>query len=87
MQKIDTGIPIGVTADIEGLDPADTILAGAKDGVTKFHLRTREHEYIAKYWQGPDAQEKSRRFVEYTSGLTSATGLIVGIVCDPTMAL
>lgn len=36
-------------------------MAGAKDGVTKFNLKTGEHEYIAKYWKGPDAEEKAER--------------------------
>lgn len=56
-------MPVGVTADIEGIDPAEVILTGAKDGVTKFNLKTGQHEYVAKYWSGPDAQEKTRRFV------------------------
>lgn len=57
-------MPVGVTADIEGVDPAEVILTGAKDGVTKFNLKTGQHEYIAKYWSGSDAQEKTRRFVQ-----------------------
>lgn len=59
---IATGTPIGVTADIEGIDSSDTILAGVKDGVTKFNLRSGRHEYVAKYWDsGVDAQDKTRR--------------------------
>ena len=58
---IETGMPIGVTADIEGTDSSEVILTGAKDGVTKFNLKTGAHEYIAKYWNGIDAQEKTRR--------------------------
>lgn len=54
-------MPVGVTADIDGVDSSKEILCGAKDGVTKFNLETGEHEYIAKYWQGSDAEEKSKR--------------------------
>ncbi len=58
---IDTKQPIGVTANIEGVDSSEVILAGAKDGVTKFNLKTGEHEYVARYWKGPDAEEKAKR--------------------------
>ena len=61
LQEIDTKMPIGVTADIQGIDSSQIVLAGAKDGVTKFNLKTSEHEYIAKYWSGPDAEDKARR--------------------------
>ena len=57
-------MPIGVTADIDGVDSSETILCGAKDGVTKFHIATGKHDYVAKYWSGdgPDgAVEKARR--------------------------
>ena len=61
VKTIDTKMPIGVTANIEGVDSSEVILAGAKDGVTKFNLKTGEHEYVAKYWHGPDAEDKTRR--------------------------
>jgi len=58
---IDTKQPLGVTANIKGVDSSKVILTGAKDGVTKFNLKTGEHEYVAKYWHGPDAEDKTRR--------------------------
>lgn len=61
IRAIDTQMPIGVTANIEGVDSSEMILVGAKDGVTKFNLKTGEHEYVAKYWHGPDAQDKTAR--------------------------
>lgn len=61
LRTIETGMPVGVTADIEGVDSSEIILTGAKDGVTKFNLNTGQHEYIARYWSGQDAQEKTRR--------------------------
>jgi sugar lactone lactonase YvrE len=61
-RTIETGTPIGVTADLADIDSSETILAGVKDGVTKFNLKTGEHEYVAKYWTGSvDAQDKTRR--------------------------
>jgi len=56
-------MPIGVTVDIEGVDSSQVVLAGAKDGVTKFNLQTGQHEYVAKYWSGAQAEEKTRRSV------------------------
>lgn len=61
LREIDTKQPIGVTVDIEGVDSSRIVLAGAKDGVTKFNLETGEHDYVAKYWSGAQAQEKSHR--------------------------
>jgi hypothetical protein len=61
IQTFDTGMPVGVTADLEGVDSSETILCGAKDGVTKFNLKTGKHEYVAKYWSGVDAADKTRR--------------------------
>ena len=61
IKTINTGMPVGVTADLEGIDSSETILCGAKDGVTKFNLQTEKHEYVAKYWSGVDADEKTRK--------------------------
>ncbi len=61
IKTIETGMPVGVTADIEGVDSSEVILTGAKDGLTMFNLKTRQHEYVAKYWNGVSAEEKSRR--------------------------
>lgn len=61
LKTIDTGMPVGVTADIEGVDSSEVVLVGAKDGVTKFNLKTGEHDYVVRYWKGEDAEEKTRR--------------------------
>ena len=63
VKEINTGMPIGVAVDIEGIDSSKIVLAGAKDGVTKFNLETGEHEYVAKFWSGPEAEDKARRYV------------------------
>lgn len=61
LTTIDTGMAVGVTADIEGRD--DILLAGAKDGITKLSLTTGKHEYIAKFWNQNEGPEKVRRLV------------------------
>lgn len=59
LRTIDTGMAVGVTADIEGRK--DVILTGAKDGVTTLDLKTGEHEYIAKFWTENEGPEKVKR--------------------------
>lgn len=61
LRTIDTGMSIGVTADIDGLD--EVILAGAKDGITKFNVKTAKHEYIAKFWNEGDGPNKAKEYV------------------------
>lgn len=65
LRTIDTGMTVGVTADIKGRD--DIILTGAKDGVTEFNLETGKHEYVTKLWAKTDGPEKVRRSVEHIS--------------------
>jgi hypothetical protein len=61
LKVIDTGISIGVTADIEG--SAEVILAGAKDGITKFNVKSATHEYVAKFWNEDDGPKKAKEYV------------------------
>ena len=61
LRTIDTGISIGVTADIEGSD--EVILAGAKDGITKFNVQRGQHEYLAKFWNEGDGPDKAKEYV------------------------
>ena len=63
LKVINTTISIGVTADIEG--SAEVILAGAKDGITKFNVHSARHEYVAKFWNEDDGPDKAK---EYVSG-------------------
>jgi hypothetical protein len=65
LRTIDTGMAVGVTADIEGSDD-NIILTGAKDGITKFNLDTGKHEYITKLWAENEGPEKVRRSVKKT---------------------
>lgn len=61
MKVINTSISIGVTADIEGW--AEVILAGAKDGITKFNVQSARHEYVAKFWNEDDGPDKAKEYV------------------------
>ncbi|KAJ9656004.1 rRNA-processing protein cgr1 [Neophaeococcomyces mojaviensis] len=83
LREIDTGMPIGVTADIEGVDSSRVVLAGAKDGVTKFDLETGQHEYIAKFWSGAEAEDKARRMRSNDGAVDSAGRFWVEAFDDP----
>lgn len=54
-----------MTADIEGSED-HIILTGAKDGITKFNIKTGEHEYITKLWTDSEGLEKVRRSVTWS---------------------
>jgi chorismate synthase len=55
---METGIAVGVTSNIEGDNT--TILAGVKDGITRFNPQTRNHEYLTKFWTEKDGPEKPK---------------------------
>ncbi|KAH6661076.1 hypothetical protein BKA67DRAFT_74646 [Truncatella angustata] len=50
LTTLEFDIPIGVTADIEGVDPQDRILIGAKHGMAVLHRKTGKYEYITKFF-------------------------------------
>ena len=61
LRTVETGISIGVTADIEGSD--EVVLAAAKDGITKFNLQKAKHEYLAKFWDESDGPDKAKEYI------------------------
>ncbi|RMZ75876.1 hypothetical protein DV737_g5082, partial [Chaetothyriales sp. CBS 132003] len=86
IKTIDTGMPVGVTADIDGTDSSEVILTGAKDGVTKFNLQTQKHEYVAKYWSGVDAEEKTKKMRSNDGNVDSDGRFWVSAFVDPEIA-
>ena len=81
LRTLGTGFSIGVTADIENLN--DTILAGAKDGITKFNLTTGKHEYVAKFWTEADGPDKANRMRANDGASDSEGRFWVGAMNDP----
>ena len=51
--------PPGVTADVEGLDPQDKILVGAKYGLALLDRKTGKYEYIAKFTETDNERLRS----------------------------
>ncbi|KAK5073454.1 rRNA-processing protein cgr1 [Lithohypha guttulata] len=83
LKEIDTGMPVGVTVDIEGVDSSEIVLAGAKDGVTKFNLKTQKHDYVVKYWSGAGAEEKTKRMRSNDGAVDTAGRFWVEAFDDP----
>ncbi|KAI1317724.1 hypothetical protein F5Y16DRAFT_145000 [Xylariaceae sp. FL0255] len=50
-------VPVGVTADIEGVDPAERILVGVKSGIAILDRKTGAYEYVARF---PEPYERLR---------------------------
>ncbi|TQN63681.1 Cell growth-regulated protein 1 [Colletotrichum shisoi] len=48
LRTVQLDVPVGVTADIAGVDPADRILVGLKYGVAVLDVATGRYEYVAK---------------------------------------
>ncbi|KAI8168637.1 hypothetical protein K4K49_008498 [Colletotrichum sp. SAR 10_70] len=48
LRTLQLDVPVGVTADIEGVDPKDRILVGLKYGIAVLDLQTGEYEYVGK---------------------------------------
>lgn len=48
LRTLQLDVPVGVTADIEGVDPKDRILVGLKYGIAVLDLQTGRYEYVGK---------------------------------------
>lgn len=48
--------PVSVTADIDGRDPQDAILIGAKQGMAVLDRKTGKYEYLAKFDSDPNKE-------------------------------
>jgi sugar lactone lactonase YvrE len=83
LTSIDTGVPVGITADIEGQD--ELILVGAKDGVSKFNLNTGMHEYIAKFFPGKEDSEEAKSMRANDGAVDSSGRFWIEIFTDPTV--
>jgi sugar lactone lactonase YvrE len=52
LQTLQLDVPITVTADIEGVDPAEKILVGLKYGIAILDRKTGEYTYLTKFHDG-----------------------------------
>jgi sugar lactone lactonase YvrE len=58
LKTLDLGMPVGVTADIEGVDSSKTILVGGKSGVYLLERETGKLKLLKKFY---DTEEKDER--------------------------
>lgn len=60
LKTIDFDIPVGVTADIEGVDSKDKILIGGKAGIAILDRSTGKYEYIKRFYDDADEARDDR---------------------------
>lgn len=58
LKTLDLGIPVGVTADIEGVDSSKKILVGGKSGIYLLDRETGELELLKRFY---DTEERDKR--------------------------
>jgi len=58
LKTLDLGMPVGVTADIEGVDPAKKILVGGKSGIYILDRETGKSDLLKRFY---DTQERDER--------------------------
>lgn len=59
VRTIQLDTPVGVTADVEGVDPQEKILVGIKYGIALLDRKTGKYEYIARF-SSADGQDNER---------------------------
>ncbi|KAL7626303.1 rRNA-processing protein cgr1 [Parahypoxylon ruwenzoriense] len=60
VETIQLDTPVSVTADIDGVDPRDRFLIGAKYGIAVLHRRSGTYEYVARFG-GPGGGDDNER--------------------------
>lgn len=58
LKTLQLDMPIGVTADIEGVDPSKKILVGGKQGIYILERETGKYELLKRFY---DSEEKDDR--------------------------
>jgi sugar lactone lactonase YvrE len=60
LQTLQLDMPIGVTADIEGVDPQKKILVGGKAGLAVLDRETGKYKYLARFYDSTEADDRLR---------------------------
>lgn len=60
LKTIEADVPIGVTADIEGVSSAERILVGLKYGLATMDRATGKYEYLTKFADGGEGDKRLR---------------------------
>lgn len=59
LSTIELDVPVTVTADVDGIDPADKILIGAKYGIALLDRKTGTYEYVARFGDSDNKRLRS----------------------------
>jgi sugar lactone lactonase YvrE len=60
LRTLQLDMPVGVTADIEGVDSSRKILVGGKSGVSVLDRETGKYELLKKYYDSEEETERMR---------------------------
>ncbi len=79
LQTLQLDMPVGVTADIEGVDPAKKILVGGKHGIYVLDRETGKYESLKKFY---DSEEKDARLRSNDGAVDSSGRFWIGTMND-----
>ena len=60
LKTLQLDMPVGVTANIEGVDPQDKILAGGKSGIYILERQTGKYELLKRFYDSEENDERLR---------------------------
>lgn len=60
LKTIQLDMPIGVTADIEGVDPAKKILVGGKTGLAVLDRETGKYDMLTRFYDSMEGDDRLR---------------------------
>lgn len=60
LKTLQLDMPVGVTANIEGVDPQDKILAGGKNGVYILERQTGKYKLLKRFYDSEENDERLR---------------------------
>lgn len=60
LKTLELGMPVGVTADIEGVDPNKRILVGGKSGIYVLNRDTGDLELLKRFYDSSENDERLR---------------------------
>lgn len=60
LKTVQLDMPVGVTADIEGIDSQEKILVGGKHGIAVFDRKTEKYEYLKRFYDSNERDERLR---------------------------
>jgi len=60
LKTIQLDMPVGVTADLEGVDSRDKILVGGKHGIAVLDRKTEKYEYLQRFYESTERDDRLR---------------------------